>query len=175
MHSYHTIPQNYVLTLLDNASPTQRSHSAAFRKHIGKKMGEAKRWGGQKDGGSKKMGEAKMGEAKGWGKQKWTERWNQYVDTIPMAHRTPAYIGELGQRDMLHRGLRKAENSLAIQLRTKKAGFTASLHARRVPDVVSPACQCGWRRQDSKHVINFCPNHARNRRRFYKAAGMNRY
>ena len=23
--------------------------------------------------------------------------------------------------------------------------------------MVSPACQCGWRRQDVKHIIIFCP------------------
>lgn len=49
---------------------------------------------------------------------------------------------ELG-RDKLHRGPRKVERSLAIQLRTGKIGFAAFLHDRRVPDITSPACQCG--------------------------------
>ena len=61
------------------------------------------------------------------------------------------------------------------QPRTKKVGFTAFLHARRVPDVISPACQCGWRRQDPKHVILFCPRHAHIRRRLLEAAGTDRY
>ena len=95
---------------------------------------------------------------------------------MPRSKKTPAHEGELGhQRNKLHEGLRKAESSLAIQLQTKKTGFAAFLHPRRVPDVVSPACHCGYRRQDRKHVIIFCPNHAYNRRRLYETAGTNRY
>ena len=41
--------------------------------------------------------------------------------------------------------------------------------------MVSPACQCGWRRQDPKQIIIFCPNHARNRRSLYEAARTDRY
>ena len=41
--------------------------------------------------------------------------------------------------------------------------------------MASPACQCGWRRQDPKHIIIFCPNDARNCRRSYEAAGTDRY
>ena len=113
---------------------------------------------------------------KGWVKKRWKGRWEAYLSTIPSTKKTPAYDGELGrQRDKLHHNLRKAESSLAIRLRTEKVGFAAFLHARRVPDVVSPACQCGWRRQNPKHVIIFCPNHARNRRSLYEAAGTSQY
>ena len=56
-----------------------------------------------------------------------------------------------------------------------KSRICSILHARRVPDVVSPACQCGWRRQDPKHVIIFYPNHARNRHSLYEAAGTSQY
>ena len=111
-----------------------------------------------------------------WAKQKWEKRWNHYLDSIPIARKTPAHDCKLGPpRDKLHQGLRKAESSVAIQLRTEKVGFAAFLHARRVPDVVSPACQCGWRQQDPKHIIIFCPNHAHNRRSLYEAAGTSRY
>lgn len=72
-------------------------------------------------------------------------------------------------------GLRKAESSLAIQLRTEKIGFAAFLHTCRVPDIVSLACQCGWRREDPIHVIIFCPNRGRSRRDLYEAAGTSRY
>lgn len=73
---------------------------------------------------------------KGWASKKWKGRWEQYLDTVISAKRTPAHGQELGrQRDKLHK--------MAIQLRAKKAGFAAFLHARRVPDVVSPACHCG--------------------------------
>ena len=37
--------------------------------------------------------------------------------------------------------------------------------------MISPACHCGWRRQDPKRVVIFCLNHAYYRRRFYETAG----
>lgn len=108
-----------------------------------------------------------------WVKQKWEERWDHCLDSIA---ENPAHGHELGYpRDKLHQGFRIAESSLVVQLRTEKAGFAAFLHARRVSDMISPACQGGWRRQDPKHVIIFCPNHARNRRSLYEAAGTDRY
>ena len=60
----------------------------------------------------------------------------------------------------LHQGLRKVEILLAIQLRTEKVGFAAFLHVERVLDVLSTACWCSWQRQDPKHVVVFCLNHA---------------
>lgn len=57
------------------------------------------------------------------------------------SRKTPAHGQELGYpRDKLQQGFRKVESSLAVQLRTEKAGFAAFLHARRVPDMISPAC-----------------------------------
>lgn len=47
------------------------------------------------------------------------KRWEHYLGIV--LPRPPAHNGDLGrQRDKLHRGHRKAENSLAVQLRTKK-------------------------------------------------------
>ena len=84
----------------------------------------------------------------------------------PQCTKTPAHGRELGHpRDKLHQGLRKAEGSLATQLRTAKVRLAAFLHARGVPNVISPACQCGWRRQVPKYILMFCPNNAHNRRR----------
>lgn len=45
----------------------------------------------------------------------------------------------------------------------------------RVPGVLSPACQCGWRRQDPKHVTVFCPGHVTTRSRLYEGAGTQQY
>lgn len=113
---------------------------------------------------------------KKWAIQRWRERWEHYLPTVPPAKRTPAHDGELGRRrEKLHEGLHEIGSLLAIQLRTGKIGFTTFLHARRVPDVISPACQCGWRWEDPKHVVIFCPNRARNHRNLYEAARTNRY
>ena len=111
-----------------------------------------------------------------WVKKRWKERWEAHLKTVPSTKKTPAHDGELGrQRDKLHQGLRKAESSLAIQLRTEKVGFAAFLHARRVPGVITPASRCGWRKKNPKHVIIFCPDRAHHRCRLDEAAGTNRY
>ena len=40
--------------------------------------------------------------------------------------------------------------------------------------MLSPACEYGWRRQDPKQVIVFCPDHATFRGRLYEEAGKRR-
>jgi hypothetical protein len=63
----------------------------------------------------------------------------------------------------LHEGLRKAESSLAIQLRTGTNGLDAFLFQARVPSVSSPLCSCGRGWHTAKHVLIFCPRHAEAR------------
>jgi hypothetical protein len=60
----------------------------------------------------------------------------------------------------LHEGLRKAESSLAIQLRTGMNGLDAFLFQARVLSVLSPLCSCGKEWQTAKHVLIFCPRYA---------------
>jgi hypothetical protein len=60
----------------------------------------------------------------------------------------------------LYEGLRKAESSLAIQLRTGTSGLDTFLFQARVPSVPSPLCSCGRGRQTARHVLIFCPRHA---------------
>ena len=43
-----------------------------------------------------------------------------------------------------------------MQLRTEKIGFNDFLFARRVPDVSSPRCDCGARRQTVAHILLHC-------------------
>jgi hypothetical protein len=60
----------------------------------------------------------------------------------------------------LHEGLRKAESSLAIQLRTGINGLDTLLFQARVPSVSSPLCSCGRGQQTAKYVLIFCPQHS---------------
>lgn len=92
-----------------------------------------------------------------------------------MAQRTLAHNSKLYTCSKLHEGLCKAESSLAIQLQTEKIGFAAFFYKRRVPGVLSLVCQCGWRRQDLKHVIIFCPGHVLARGRLFEEAGTRQY
>lgn len=41
--------------------------------------------------------------------------------------------------------------------------------------MLSLACQCGWRRQDPKHIIVFCPDHMATRDKLYEEAGTQQY
>jgi hypothetical protein len=63
----------------------------------------------------------------------------------------------------LHRGLNRAQSSLATQLRTEHIGLRAYLHRRRVPEVESPACLCGYQSQNVKHVLTRCDRWSSNR------------
>jgi hypothetical protein len=60
----------------------------------------------------------------------------------------------------LHEELRKAESSLAIQLRTGINGLDAFFFQARVSSVSSPLCSCGQGRQTAKHVLIFCPQYS---------------
>ena len=85
----------------------------------------------------------------------WKEKWDKYKETVAVP--VPAQTGPLGgKRLKIYEQLRKAENSVATQIRSEKIGFAAFLHQRKVPGVESPACRCGWGRQTAKHIIMFC-------------------
>ena len=103
-----------------------------------------------------------------WGKGRGRDQWKRYPNTILLAGKTATHDQQL-QRDKLHEGLCKAESSLAIQLLTEEVRFISSYSqgSRRDFSGVSS----GWRRQDPKNVIMFCPYHARNRRKLYETAG----
>jgi hypothetical protein len=71
----------------------------------------------------------------------------------------------------LHKGLRKAESSLAIQLRRGINGLDAFLFQARVPSVFSPPCSCGRGRQTAKHVFIFSPQYSRAQHEFRDELG----
>ena len=68
----------------------------------------------------------------------------------------------------------KAERSLAVQIRTEKKVFAHFLHRERVPSVLSPACECGWNSQSTKHIIRHCSLRS-TRQRMLEEAGTTDY
>ena len=111
-------------------------------------------------------------KVKDWARKKWTDRWDIYKAAIPSHQRTPAQEGLLiGNRLDYHSGLRKAESSMAIQLRSGKNGFNHFLHKMKVPGVHSARCSCGWAKQDAKHVLLYCPELSQQRPELLKEAG----
>ena len=58
-----------------------------------------------------------------------------------------------------------------MQIKSGKIGFAAFLHQCRYPGFESPACSCGWGRQDTKHVLLFCPDHIEHRQELLDQTG----
>jgi hypothetical protein len=80
-----------------------------------------------------------------------------------------------GKVPLLHKGLTKAESSIATQLRTGRIGFRSYLHDRGVPGFDSPSCPCGSNRQTPKHIVIHCPLHIEGRAAMLHRAGTSDY
>ena len=86
----------------------------------------------------------------------WQTTWKAYQDRVPFP--TEAQRASLTKgRIKIHDNLAKAESALATQIRTEKIGLASFLFKRRVPNVTTAACSCGWPQQTAKHVIMHCP------------------
>ena len=106
-----------------------------------------------------------------WWKKKWKEEWNEFTRETPADRRSLVHGNLLG-RTRLHRQLRKAESSVAIQMRTEKIGLAEFLYKRHVPGVETASCTCGWRSQNVKHVLLHCSKHD-GREVMFREAGSN--
>lgn len=87
-----------------------------------------------------------------------SKQWQISWEACKLANPNPtaALTNPLNKKRLrIHKGLAKAESSLATQICTEKVGLANVLHRGRVPIVTSPACPCGWHRQTAKHVIMF--------------------
>jgi hypothetical protein len=67
------------------------------------------------------------------------------------------------KRLKLHEKLIKSESSLATQIRTRRIELADYLFNRRVSEIVSFACFCGWIKQNVKHIVLQCPDYTQNR------------
>lgn len=106
--------------------------------------------------------------------ENWRSSWSAYLAALQRAP-SPAQSGEISkQRLRIHRGLAKAQSSLTTQLRTNKIGFADFLFKQNVPDIPSPSCECGWRRQTAQHVVMDCPLLS-DRHKMLAAAGTTDY
>lgn len=75
-----------------------------------------------------------------------------------------------GSPARIHSGLKRAQSSIAIQIRSGHIGFNAYLYRRRVPGIQSPQCQCGYPSQNAKHMIMCCPQWAKGRAEIWRQA-----
>ncbi|KAI0998080.1 hypothetical protein K3495_g10112 [Podosphaera aphanis] len=63
----------------------------------------------------------------------------------------------------IHQSLKRAQSSIAMQIRSEHIGLKSYLHRRKVPGVDSPNCPCGYLSQNVKHAIMACPQWAKGR------------
>ena len=133
----------------------------------------------EKEGGKEWIRmEGKRGEwrakrlTEGWGDSAWQAVRTAYQAGVPEPGRTPAQGPEDWRtRRELHRNLTKAESSTLIQMRTEKIRFAHFLFRRRVPGIQSASCECGWPKQDIKHILIFCPRLGQYRPILLESAG----
>jgi ribonuclease HI len=83
----------------------------------------------------------------------WMDKWRKETKGRATYRHTPVPTKKTLQ---LHEGLSKRESALLVQLRTEKIGLKDFLFQRKVPDVPSPRCECGERRQTVVHILLRC-------------------
>ena len=109
---------------------------------------------------------------KEWKDNEWSALWDDYQADIPEQTRSIAQRGDLRtDRRTLYKGLVKAESSALTQMRIEKIGLAYFLHMCRVLDFYSEKYICGWRKQDVKYILLFCPELANRRQILIDNAG----
>jgi ribonuclease HI/exonuclease III len=92
----------------------------------------------------------------------WSVKWRKETKGRASFRNTPAPTKRVLK---LHKGLKKRNSALLVQLRTEKIGLRDFLYSRNVPDIASSQCDCGAIRQTVAHVLLHCRtyNDLRNR------------
>jgi hypothetical protein len=73
----------------------------------------------------------------------------------------------------LHKGLRKAESTVLIHLRTGRIGLRHSLYKLRVPEYESGQCSCRTSLETPRHALLECPYETEQRSALKEARGTN--
>jgi hypothetical protein len=94
----------------------------------------------------------------------WISAWREEKKGRATYRHTPVPTKKVLQ---LHERLSKRESALLVQLRTEKIGLNDFLFNRHVPDITSPGCSCGERRQTVAHVLLRCRKHKDLRNRIF--------
>ncbi len=90
----------------------------------------------------------------GWLLHQWLSLWREH--SAARTNRQP-YEGPPERKGLrIHKTLRKAESSVLIQLRSRKAGFNDFLFRAGVPGRTKD-CPCGAPRETVPHVLLICP------------------
>ncbi|KAI1007534.1 hypothetical protein K3495_g687 [Podosphaera aphanis] len=75
-----------------------------------------------------------------------------------------------GTPSNLHRNLKRAQSSIAMQIRSEHIRLNSYLHRRKVPGVDNPRCPCGHPSENVKHAVMACPLRAKGRAEVWRKA-----
>lgn len=119
-------------------------------------------WGELRDEDGICCKQATKDKIRGWPKEQWARIWDNYMAGLHGGRSlsTSRADGLEADRLKLHKNLLEAESSVLIQARTGKIGLAEFLFQARVPGFFNSGCRCGYRKQDVRHVVIFCPNFA---------------
>ncbi|KHJ33520.1 hypothetical protein EV44_g3676 [Erysiphe necator] len=70
----------------------------------------------------------------------------------------------------LHRHLKRAQSSVAMQIRSEHIGLKSYLYRRKVPGVNNQSCPCGYPSENVKHTVMACPLKVRGRTDVWRKA-----
>ena len=76
---------------------------------------------------------------------------------------------------LLQRNLKRAQSSIAMQIRTELMELNLYLYRRKVPGVYSPSCPCGYQPQNPKRMIMSCLRWSNGREEIRKEANDRSY
>ncbi|KAI0995820.1 hypothetical protein K3495_g12359 [Podosphaera aphanis] len=111
--------------------------------------------------------------AHSWGRQKQNQRAGYQAAADPIIWRAANLnldkktgrpkMNYRGAPSKIHRNLSRAESSIATQIRSEHIGLNSYLFRRKVPNVETPSCQCGYQSQNVQHMVMVCPRWAKGR------------
>lgn len=105
-------------------------------------------------------GKKKQSQAERIAGHLWETRWNQK----PVRPGAPPAARTFGRYNyLIYKDLKRAEASIAIQIRSEHIGLRAYLHQRRVPGYDSKRCPCGYLSQNPEHMVLNCTKWVKGR------------
>ena len=97
-------------------------------------------------------------KVKAWTHQRWEERWKAFQVGNLVGKGSPATREALlTDRTDHYSGLRRAESSMAVQLRPEQIDPNHFLHKMRVPTLRTAGCVYDWTKHHVIHLLLFWP------------------
>lgn len=104
-----------------------------------------------------------QGQLRDWRDNEWKQQWMSHLRNRNLARAATAWKTPWGIPPWkLYEGLSKAEATILFLMRTQVIRLNGWLSSINVPHVI-PACTCGWRAQNIRHILLHCPQTTHHR------------